>query len=334
MKTRIVAFTEDHIPEAGRLLALRHQNDRRKQPLLPERFLDSAVATGAVNALWQEKFRNGYAAFRDGKMVAYLIGEYALQPWGRCGSVYLPGYALVEGESRTIIQDLYAMLGEDWVKKGVFIHGLYISATDPSLIEAFFDLGFGKERVDALLDLRTLVIPKRPEADGITVRRAGNGDNHHLAGLSGVIFRALSDPPYWHPTVPEVWDELKEGWAELADDKEWTVWMALEKTEALGTVGFRPEAEAATQMLAPGHTIYLSVAATQPQARGRGVSTMLTWRGLDQARQDGYEICYTNWISSNLLASRHWPRYGFQDVAYRLAKKVDPLIAWTKDAVS
>jgi hypothetical protein len=30
-----------------------------------------------------------------------------------------------------------------------------------------------------------------------------------------------------------------------------------------------------------------------------------------------------------MLAARHWPRYGFQDVAYWLAKRIDPQIAWT-----
>lgn len=83
-------------------------------------------------------------------------------------------------------------------------------------------------------------------------------------------------------------------------------------------------------MLASPRTIYLSVAATKPQARGRGLSTILTWHGLEQARKEGYEICYTNWISPNLLASRFWPRFGFKDVAYRLAKKVDPSIAWAR----
>jgi hypothetical protein len=53
--------------------------------------------------------------------------------------------------------------------------------------------------------------------------------------------------------------------------------------------------------------------------------------GLRQAREDGYEICYTNWISPNLLASRHWPRYGFKDVSYRLTKRINPDISWTRD---
>jgi GNAT superfamily N-acetyltransferase len=184
--------------------------------------------------------------------------------------------------------------------------------------------------VDALLDLRGLSIPEVETPAGVTIRQAVPGDNAHLGGLSDVIFRALANPPYWHPTVPEDWAELYEGWSELADDKEWTVWLALEGDEALGTVGFTHQVEADTDLLASPKTIYLSVAATKPQARGRGLSTALSWHGLKQAREAGYEICYTNWISSNLLAARHWPRYGFQDVAYRMSKRIDPQIAWTR----
>lgn len=330
MKTEYKQFSEDMIHNAGRLLAARHTANRVRQPLLPARFEDPAVATKAVDALRRKKFSNGYASFRDGEMTAYLLGDYVIQPWGRCGYVYLPGYALARGESTGTLQDLYALLGNDWVRKGIFSHSLYIAAADAHIAEAFFDLGFGKERVDALLDLRNSVIPEMEMPQGMIVRQAGQSDDHHLASLSGVIFRALSDPPYWHPTIPEEWEELKEGWAGLADDKEWTVWMALEKDRALGTVGFRPEWEEDTQMLASPRTVYLSIAATKPQARGRGVGTFLTWHGLEQARQSGFEVCYTNWISPNLLASRHWPRYGFKDVSYRLAKRIDPMIAWTK----
>ena len=155
MKVEIKPFTAEMIPEAGNLLAQRHKRNLAKLPLLPVRFVDSAVSTKAVETLWQKKFKNGYAAFRDGKMTAYLLGEFVVQSWGRCGYVYLPGYALAEGESMTTLQDLYSLLGEDWVRKGIFSHGLYISAADADVIDALFAIGFGKERVDALLDLRT-----------------------------------------------------------------------------------------------------------------------------------------------------------------------------------
>jgi ribosomal protein S18 acetylase RimI-like enzyme len=346
MKTELIPFTKELLPDAGKLLAQRHQHNRLALPELPARFEDANVAAKAIEPLFEKKGSSGLAALRDGKLVSYLIGETTTQAWGRCGYVYLPGYAVAEGESPALIQDLYTLLGDEWVKKGVFSHYLYISAADAQLIRALFDLGFGKERVDALLDLHTAVIPEVEEPAGITIRQAGTGDNQYLGSFSDVIFRALANAPYWHPTVPEDWEDLHEGWSGLADDKEWTVWMALENNqrsrpadkrsspvdEALGMVGFRPEQEEATQMLVSPRTVYLSVAATKPQARGRGLSTVLTWHGLGQARKEGYEICYTNWISPNLLASRFWPRFGFKDVAYRLAKRVDPSIAWTRAA--
>ena len=142
--------------------------------------------------------------------------------------------------------------------------------------------------------------------------------------------RALAQAPYWHPTIPEDWEELREGWSELADEKNWTIWMALDNDELLGTVGFTSQEESDTDLLAPPRAADLSVAATKPQARGRGISTYLTWHGLKEAQGDGFEICYTSWISSNFLAARHWPKFGFKNVTYRLSKRIDPMISWAK----
>jgi len=331
MKIEYISFTDKVIPDAGKLLADRHARNRKVLPLLPERFEDPEVAAKAITALWQKKTKNGYAAYRNGKLVAYLIGETMSPTWGRSGYTYLPGYALAKNEDPQVLQNLYAMLGEDWVKKGFFNHYLYISAADKEILKAAFDIGFGKERADALLDFRTLKVPDVEIPQGIIVRKAGTGDNALVGSFSNVIFRALAKAPYWHPTVPEDWDDLYEGWSELADDKEWTVWLALENEDAHSIIGFTTQQEADTDMLASPRTAYMSVAATKPQARGRGLSTVMTWHGLEQAHKDGFDICYTNWITPNLLASRFWPRFGFQDVAYRVAKKVSPMIAWAKD---
>jgi len=212
----------------------------------------------------------------------------------------------------------------------VFSHGAYVSAADGHIIDAFFDMGFGKERVDAVLDLRTAAIPEVEEPTGVTVRIAGKGDNDLIGNMSHIIANALASAPYWHPSAPEHYSELKEGWSELADEKEWQVWLVLENGSTLGTAGFTEKKEDDADMLAAPKTVYLSVAATSPAARGRGIANILTWHGLEQARNDGFEICYTNWISPNFLASRYWPRFGFKDVAYRLSKRIDPMISWTR----
>lgn len=330
MKTEYVRFTENMIPEAGSLLAARHKRNRAVQPWLPARFEDPQVATKAVEVLWGKKNRNGYAAFRDGKMVAYLIGVMVVQPWERCGYVYLPGYALADGENPSTLQDLYAKLGEDWIRLGVFSHGFYAAVADTVVVTGLFDIGFGKERIDGVLDLRPMNLQEVNPPIGITIRRAEKGDNDKVGSLSHIIMTALAQAPYWHPTIPEDWEEIRAGWAELPDEKDWTVWMALENDQALGTIGFHPEEEDDLAMFVPPKAASLTVAATQPQARGRGISTSLTWHGLAEARKAGFDFCYTDWISPNLLASRFWPRFGFKEVAYRLSKRINPQITWTR----
>jgi len=336
MKIEYLPFTREMIPEAGQLLAKRHICNRQVLPLLPVRYEDAEDASNAVENLWQSQLRNGYAAFRNGEMLAYLIGDFENQPWARSGYVYLPGYALAGGESVAVLQDLYALLGEDWVRRGIFSHNLYISAADNDVIQGLFTIGFGQERVDALLDLRTLEIPSLDEPEGMIIRRAGRGDEDYLGSVAYVMTNALSSAPYWLPLTPESTIAWKERWASRADDEEWMVWMALEKDKAVGTVAFlfqhptplKQDAEA--QMLASAITLTLGTAATRPEVRGRGIANILTWRGLEQARKDGFDVCLVNWIGPNLLASRYWPRFGFQPAAYRLSKQVHPQIAWAK----
>ena len=362
MKTEYLPFRSEMIPEAGNLLAKRHICNRQVLPLLPARYESPEDAAKAVANAWQSQFRNGYAAFRNGEMLAYLIGDFEDQPWARSGYVYLPGYAVARSEPVAILQDLYALLGEDWVRRGIFSHNLYISAADHDVIQVLFEIGFGQERVDALLDLRTLEIPRLDESEGMIIRRAGKGDEEHLGSVAYVMINVLTSAPYWLPVTPESRVAWKERWGSRADDEDWMVWMALEKDtqstpsptkrggsvdkrstpqsgsvdKAVGTVAFllehpNPlEQDAELQMLGSARTVTLGTAVTRPEARGRGVANILTWRGLEQARGMGFEVCLVNWIGSNLLASRYWPRFGFQPAAYRLSKQIHPQIAWAR----
>ena len=325
------------LPEAGKLLAKRHICNRQVLPLLPARYEDAEDASNAIENLWQSKFRNGYAAFRNGEILAYLIGDFEDQPWARSGYVYLPGYVLAGGESVAILQDLYALLGEDWVRRGIFSHNLYISAADKEVIQGLFAIGLGMERVDGLLDLRTLEIPNLDEPQGITIRRAGKDDRDRAASVAYVMLDALASAPYWLPIAPEALHDFKERWSGRVngngvDGKDWAVWMALEQDQAVGTVAFfkNTEQENELQMLISPHTVYLATAVTKPEVRNRGIANLLTWRGLEEARQEGFEICLVNWVSPNLLGSRYWPRFGFQEVAYRLSKQVNPMSAWAR----
>ncbi len=335
MKTELIPFKKEMISDAGMLLAQRHKRNRGFLPFLPMRFENKDVATKAVFKLFEKKTASGFATFRNGKMVAYLLGDTSNEPWGRCGWVRLPGSAIADSESPTLLQDLYVLLGDDWTKRGVFIHHTYFSIADKDLVDAWFGLDFGKERIDAVLDLRKVEIPAIQIPEGVEIRRARSGDNDHLAGMSHIIFRQLEKAPYWHPTPPEAWGELREGWGELADDKTVDAWLALEEKRTVSTIAswatMHPEEETDTDMLAGENIFSFSIAATRPEARERGIATALLWMCLAHNRDQGFEYCYTNWISPNLSASRFWPRFGFQEVAFRLTRNINPMISWTRE---
>lgn len=334
MRTKIIPFTQDLIPEAGELLAKRHQRNRKVYPFIPDRFEKPEISQKAIAALLSKKHTGGYAATRSGKMVAYFLGTTTNQPWGRCGWTYLPGSALAEGEPVETLQDLYVRMGDDWVKRGVFIHHTYLPKADEKLVEAWFNLDFGKERVEAILDFSIIEIPEIIIPVGIQIRRGGPGDNERLGSLSHLIMRELEKPPYFHPTPPEDFPELYEGWSELADDETVDVWLALEGDITVATIAswstMHPEEETDTELFAADDTFSFSVAVTLPNNRKQGIMTAMTWTCLKYNRDQGYKYCYTNWISPNLAASRFWPRFGYKEVAYRLTKNINPMIAWTR----
>ena len=330
MKIEIRSFTDEMLPQAGELLAQRHKRNHAQLPLLPARFDDPQIAVQAVGFTWESKAKNGFAAFREGAMIAYLIGEYSTQYWDRCGYVYLPGYALAEGESATIIQDLYARLGDDWVKNGVFNHGIYVSAADEDVVESLFGIGFGRERIDAILDLRSLEIPKLKIPGDFEIRRSSAEDSARMAELSDIIWRHQSRMPRWHPFLLEELPDLAEGWSEIAHEPDWRIWLAVNGEETLGCAGFSVKPESDDAMLVPPKSAYLSIAATKEAARGRGIVGALTWHGLESLRAEGFEFCLTDWQTANLLASRTWPRFGFETVSCRLTRMINPMIAWAK----
>ncbi|MEO7003221.1 MAG: GNAT family N-acetyltransferase, partial [Ktedonobacterales bacterium] len=70
--------------------------------------------------------------------------------------------------------------------------------------------------------------------------------------------------------------------------------------------------------------------ATVEDARGRGIGRLLTRHGLAWATNADYEVCLTDWRTTNLLASRFWPRRGFRPAVVRLVRRLDERIVWAQ----
>ncbi|NJN16469.1 MAG: GNAT family N-acetyltransferase [Oscillochloris sp.] len=321
----IIPFDSRYLDPAAALLAARHARDRAGCAWLPE--LDHDAAAAAITAAFAQPGAAA-AALIDGQLAGFLLGDLQIdQAWGRSAWMRLPAWAIAPGLDLRVLGALYGVVGAWWLRQGIFDHYVVVPAADPTMVLNWVYLGFAIQQVYALGELADRE-PYNPPAD-LTIRRAGPADRQTLAELSGIIWSHQIRAPIWAMTLPERLHTLREGYAEMADDAEAVVWLALRAGEVLGFQAYFPAAPTPGDLLTPSDCIELSVAGTRPEARGQGVAAALTAHGLAAARLAGARVCLTDWRSANLAAAYFWPQHGFTPVAYRMVRYVDPRIAWT-----
>ena len=330
MKIELLPFKEEFISQAGDLLAQAHRRNRVLQPLLPIQFEGPDFAQEAVKQELAMDRSSAVMALCDGRLLGFMICKTVLdQLWGRSAWVSLAGCALSPDSDTGLVGRMYVLLGEQWVANGCFNHFVLVPAAESELVQAWFALSFGIEQVYGLVKLHEPAIT--PALDGpedLVIRRALPDDRSVLEKFSEIIWRHQTRAPVWAFCLPERQVELRQGYAELVDDPDATVWLAFYKGHAAGFQCYFPAGSADKSRIIPESCIELSIAGTFPQFQGLGIGRALTSHGLADAYEKGYRICLTDWRSTNLLSSRFWPSQGFQPVAYRLFRQIDPQITW------
>lgn len=314
-------------------MAQRQRRDRAVSPELPARFEQPEVAEEAIRAALAREHAAGFAALVDGRLLAYLIGDMVFDSnWGRSGWVRWAGCAYDPATGVEPVRDLYAALGARWVEFGIFSHCALIPVSEPALIGAWFSLSFGVQQIHALQDLADVTVTRRSVPAGIELRRAGPGDEPYLARMSDVIWRTQVEAPVWAAMMPEYVESRESAWAELATDDEATAWLALRGDEPLAVQAYWLAEADDDNLMVPADCAHMSAAATREHARGQGLSTLLSEKVLHELRVAGYRYVEADWRSTNLLASRFWPRRGYRPVFYRLVRRVDQQITWANGA--
>jgi hypothetical protein len=327
MTVEIIPFQDDLFDQAAGLLAERHRQNRRSQPGLPACYETPENAGRALAAAIQRKFAGGVAAVDGSRLVGYMIGDLDIdQMWGRSGWVRPAGYAVAEGQSLELLRDLYAHLGDRWVKSGCFVHYALVPAQVEELARTWFSLCFGIEHVRGIQSLETISLEKPAMPAGVEIRQVGPQDRELIADFSDVIWQHQVLAPVWTVRMPENND--REGWAELAQDPEVIAWLATLDGRPAATQSYYPSELGEDLLFVPESCVHLAAAGTQPWARRRGIMEALTRIGLADLFTRDFRWCETDWRSTNLLSSRYWPRHGFQPAYYRLARRIDPRITW------
>lgn len=329
MNIEILPFNEEHISKAGELLANRQRRSRETTPDLPPAFEDPQAAARSVRVALEKPGASGFAAVDGDRLLGYLVGELLIdQLWGRTAWVKTAGCAYDTEAGVEVVRELYARLGEQWVSRGCYFHFAMVPPADKVLVDAWFRLSFGLEQIHALLDLQEADLAPRSLLGDIEIRKGVPPDGEALKELALIISRHQASAPTWGITLPESEPDLLEGYAELVEEDDVTVWAAFRNGEILGMQAFW-EAEAGPENLhIPSQSIHLTAAAVKPGARGLGIASALARCGLSQALEEGFRYSETDWRSANLLASRTWPRLGYRPVMYRLVRRIDSRIAW------
>jgi GNAT superfamily N-acetyltransferase len=247
---------------------------------------------------------DGAAALREGVEVARLAGRLGDDDWGRHAWI---DWTLADGADAEVLRELYAAAARPWVADGHCAHYVEVPVPREDVLAVWFDLSFGKQQVYA-----SRAIGPGHSADP-RVRRGGPDDLEIAVALGNVIWEHQRDAPVWSGLPERPLDELRAQWVEALADPELAGYFVFEEAgAALGHLTLWRDDEETVEL----------VAATRQDARGRGVVTALLETALAWACEQGCRTCVLDWRSTNLLASRVWPRRGFTPTRFRLHRLV------------
>jgi GNAT superfamily N-acetyltransferase len=314
-RLEIHPFDAGHLPDAGRLLALRHRAHRSVEPLLSPAYEDPAHAQAEVAAVLAADRASGVAGTRDGRVVGYLLGSNKPGAvWGP--NVWVESAGLAVGRAEDA-RDLYAAAATRWVEEGATAHYVVVPAHDRELVRAWFRLAFGHQHTHAVRDVPT---GPAPTPSGVRVRRSRREDIPALARLELELPAHQGRAPTFSAGPVGSYEETVREWEDDFDDPDFATFVAEVDGTVVGSgIGCPLEKSSSNSSLArPENAGFLGFAAVVPEARGLGAGRALGEAVLDWSREQRHGCVVTDWRETNLLSSRAWPALGFRPSFVRL----------------
>ena len=243
-----------------------------------------------------------------------MIGSVAENEWWhRHVWIGLAGHAAGEPE---LVRDLYRFAAERWVAEGARLHVALVPAV-PELASPWFRLAFAHMQAHGIQESGASA---SPHSDDLSVR---DGTIDDLRGTPSLVTQIWEHhrqaPTFTGLDVPPV-ELFLADWEKTLAEPGTAYFVAEFHGRVVGHLLLEQEEP---DLATPPESIYLAVAATLPEARGLGAGVALTEHALAWAREAGYATVHTDWRVANLESSRFWPRRGFRETFYRLARRVE-----------
>ena len=257
--------------------------------------------------------KQGAEALRDGGRVAHLVGALGEAPSrGRHAWVGLGDHSLAPGESPELLADVYAVAGARWVDGRLpdpHRRGTRRGAAAAAVLRARLRPGAGA-RVGAGARRGAFRAADRGDSPGAAGRhraapRRRRRDRRAPGRPARLVRRAGAAAGGAAGRLGRVPGGRDRGDPDRRARRD--------GTRLRGVLRGREPWVA-----------HLPVAATRPDARSAGLGTALAEHALHEAHLAGFETVELDWRSTNLLASRFWPKRGFRATHLRLRRDVQP----------
>jgi ribosomal protein S18 acetylase RimI-like enzyme len=200
---------------------------------------------------------------------------------------------------------------------------VYVQAQDTAAHDAFVSLSFGRALVAAIRG----VDPVPASAAPADLHEASVEDISIVMALGEELLEHHARAPIFWPHIAEPYAALEAHQRAHFEDPKTAHIVAYQGGKAVGLNSFVPP-EWIDRVLRPDRTVYLYQGIVSGDARGGGAGKAILARGVEWAREQGYEHVALHYASPNISGARFWQSQGFEPIEYRLTRHIDERIAW------
>jgi GNAT superfamily N-acetyltransferase len=243
----------------------------------------------------------------------------------RAATLGYAAHAAKDGLEYDVYRAMFASLAEGFVTLGFFDFAINLPASDLASREAWASLGFGRTMTCAIRDVGPT---QKPAASSVELHQAAGEDAEVIFGLNEELMLHHTRSPIFNPFIRESDTSSHEFQKNLlADPAANAHWVAYEEGKPVGMNTFMQPFFLAP-MTVPEKTIYLFQGIVTPDARAGGVGTAILTKGVEWAREQGYEHVALHFASANLPGANFWQSSGFRPIEHGMRRRLDNRIAW------
>lgn len=323
-----------HLDAAADLLAARHRRDRTREPLLPATFDEPDACRAQVDHLFETAGWSGLLAEVNGAPAGFAIVTPIITAQThflasffapRGAAIPYTAHAAAEGMEYDIYRALFAPLADEFVSLGFFDFSINVPATDLESREAWASLGFGRTMTCAIRDVAPT---SKPASSAVELHHAGAEDAEVIFQLNYELMIHHARSPIFNPFIRESDDSSHDFQKNLLTDPAANAhWVAYEGGKPVGMNTFM-QPFFLSPLTVPEKTIYLFQGVVSEDSRAGGVGTAILSRGVEWARDQGYEHVALHFASANLPGAKFWQSSGFRPIEHGMRRRIDDRIAW------